>query len=190
MQSKATPGQFGKPIQEGVPGLQRDPKAKPPRLTYSIFRNDCHLPAMDSADRRLRPVRDTGYMHIHKSRGFTQARQNHNRHRIHTQQTQNTNTKSQYTRTHSDSKRLMQIGTRRARLKSAGEYQDSRRISRAMIRSPPQGVCVKESVCVWRLGLRASLQPWHSFLHRFAKVASVSWVLPCAAFEYRAWVWS
>jgi hypothetical protein len=27
-----------------------------PRLTYSIFRSDCHLPAMDSADRRLRPV--------------------------------------------------------------------------------------------------------------------------------------
>ncbi len=37
---------------KGVPGLQRDPKAKPPRLTYSIFRSDCHLPAMDSADRR------------------------------------------------------------------------------------------------------------------------------------------
>ncbi len=49
-------GLFGKPIMEGVPGLQRDPKAKPPRLTYSIFRSDCHLPAMDSADRRLRPV--------------------------------------------------------------------------------------------------------------------------------------
>ncbi len=41
------------PIKEGVPGLQRGPKAKPPRLTYSIFRSDCHLPAMDSADSNL-----------------------------------------------------------------------------------------------------------------------------------------
>ncbi len=31
------------------------PETKPPRLTYAIFRSDCHLPAMDSADRRLRP---------------------------------------------------------------------------------------------------------------------------------------
>ncbi len=36
--------------------MQRGPKAKPPRLTYSIFRSDCHLPAMESADKRLRPV--------------------------------------------------------------------------------------------------------------------------------------
>ncbi len=36
--------------------MQRGPKAKPPRLTYSILRSDGHLPAMDSADRRLRPV--------------------------------------------------------------------------------------------------------------------------------------
>jgi hypothetical protein len=35
-------------------------------------------------------------------------------------------------------------------------------------------------------GLRVSLQPWHSFLHRFAEVASMSWVLPCAVFESRA----
>ncbi len=27
-----------------------------------------------------------------------------------------------------------------------------------------------------RLDLRASLQPWHSFLNRFAEVASKSWV--------------
>ncbi len=41
-----TKGNFGKPIQEEVPGLQRGPKTKLPRLTYSIFRDDCHLPAM------------------------------------------------------------------------------------------------------------------------------------------------
>ncbi len=35
-------GHFGKPIKEGVPGLQRGPKARPPRLTYSILRSDCH----------------------------------------------------------------------------------------------------------------------------------------------------
>jgi hypothetical protein len=35
-------GHFCKPIQKGVPGLHRDPKAKPPRLTYSIFQRDCH----------------------------------------------------------------------------------------------------------------------------------------------------
>ncbi len=35
---------FGKPIQEGVPGLQQGPKAKLPRPTYSISRDDCHLP--------------------------------------------------------------------------------------------------------------------------------------------------
>ncbi len=29
-----------------------------------------------------------------------------------------------------------------------------------------------------QIGLRASLQPWHSFLNMFAKVASVSWVIP------------
>jgi hypothetical protein len=28
--------------------MQRDPKAAPPRPTYSIFRSDCHLPDMDS----------------------------------------------------------------------------------------------------------------------------------------------
>ncbi len=39
--------------------MQRGPKAARPRLTYSIFRSDCHLPAMDSADRRLRPVQET-----------------------------------------------------------------------------------------------------------------------------------
>jgi hypothetical protein len=33
-------------FQEGVPGMQRGQKAKPPRPTYSIFRSDCHLPAM------------------------------------------------------------------------------------------------------------------------------------------------
>ncbi len=49
-------GHFGKPFKEGVPGLQRGPRAAPPRPTYSIFRSDYHLPAMDSADRRLRPV--------------------------------------------------------------------------------------------------------------------------------------
>jgi hypothetical protein len=52
-------GHFGKPLKKGastVPGLQPGPKAKPPRLTYSIFPNDCHLPTMDSADRRFRPV--------------------------------------------------------------------------------------------------------------------------------------
>ncbi len=43
-------------MKEGVPELRQGPKAKPPRLTYSIFRSDCHLSAMDSADRRLRPV--------------------------------------------------------------------------------------------------------------------------------------
>ncbi len=41
-----TRGSFGKPIQEGVPGLQRGPKAKLARPTNSIFRDDCHLPAM------------------------------------------------------------------------------------------------------------------------------------------------
>ncbi len=35
-------GHFGKPIKEGVPGLQRGLKAKPPRPTYSIFRSNCH----------------------------------------------------------------------------------------------------------------------------------------------------
>ncbi len=54
-------GHFGKPIKEGVPGLQRGPKAKPPRLTYSIFRSYCHLPAMNSTDRRLRPVSSRFY---------------------------------------------------------------------------------------------------------------------------------
>jgi hypothetical protein len=49
-------GHFGKPIQEVVPGLRRGPKAKPPCPTYSIFGSDCLLPALDSADRRLRPV--------------------------------------------------------------------------------------------------------------------------------------
>ncbi len=39
-------GIFGKTIQEGVPGLQRGPKAKQPRPTYLIIRDDCHLPAM------------------------------------------------------------------------------------------------------------------------------------------------
>ncbi len=39
-------GTFGKPIQEGVPGLQRGPRDKLLRPTYSIFRDDCHLPAM------------------------------------------------------------------------------------------------------------------------------------------------
>ncbi len=49
---------FGKHIEERVPGLQRGPKAKTPRPTYSIFRvrGDCHLPAIDTADRRLRLV--------------------------------------------------------------------------------------------------------------------------------------
>ncbi len=46
---------FGYPMKQRMPGLQRRPKAKPPRPTYSIFRSDCHLPAMESADRRLRP---------------------------------------------------------------------------------------------------------------------------------------
>ncbi len=36
-------GHFGKPIQEGVPGLQQDPKAKPPRPTGLIFRSDYHF---------------------------------------------------------------------------------------------------------------------------------------------------
>jgi hypothetical protein len=40
--------------------LQRGPKAKLPRTTYSIFRSDCHLPItgimIDLADRQLRPV--------------------------------------------------------------------------------------------------------------------------------------
>ncbi len=49
-------GHFGKPIQEGVPGLQRCPKAKPPRPTNLIIPSDCHLPAIDSSDGRLRPV--------------------------------------------------------------------------------------------------------------------------------------
>ena len=39
--------------------MQLDPKTKPP--TYSIFRSDCHLPAMYSADRRLRPVDPKSY---------------------------------------------------------------------------------------------------------------------------------
>jgi hypothetical protein len=39
-------GNFGKPIQEGVPGLQRGPKAKLAWPTYSIFRDGCKLPAM------------------------------------------------------------------------------------------------------------------------------------------------
>ncbi len=50
-------GHFGNPIQDGVPGLQRGPKAKPPRPTFSFFRSDCHIPVMESADRRLRPVK-------------------------------------------------------------------------------------------------------------------------------------
>ncbi len=40
-------GHFGKPMKEGVPGLQRGLKATPPRLTYSIFRSDCQIPAID-----------------------------------------------------------------------------------------------------------------------------------------------
>ncbi len=45
-----TRGNFRKPIQEGVPAMQRGPKlgpkAEPSRLTYSTFRCDGHLPAM------------------------------------------------------------------------------------------------------------------------------------------------
>ncbi len=41
-----TRGNLGIPIQEGVPWLQRDPKAKLPRPTLSTFLGDCHLPAM------------------------------------------------------------------------------------------------------------------------------------------------
>ncbi len=41
-----TRGHFGKPIQEGVPGLQRGPRAKSPPATNSIFRSNSHLPAM------------------------------------------------------------------------------------------------------------------------------------------------
>ncbi len=33
-------------------------------------------------------------------------------------------------------------------------------------------------------------QPWHFFLNRFTKVASMSWMLPGAAFEARAWALS
>ncbi len=40
-------------LKKRVLGLQRGPKAKAPRLTFSIFLGDCHIPAMDSADRRL-----------------------------------------------------------------------------------------------------------------------------------------
>jgi hypothetical protein len=43
-------------LRKGVLGSQRSPAAKPPRPTDSIVRSDCHLPAMDSADRRARPV--------------------------------------------------------------------------------------------------------------------------------------
>jgi hypothetical protein len=35
-----------KPCEEGVPGLQRGPKAAPPRPAGSIFRSHCHLPAI------------------------------------------------------------------------------------------------------------------------------------------------
>jgi hypothetical protein len=49
-------GHIGKAAKKGVPGLQRGTKAKPPRPTCSIFRRNCHLPAMYSADKRLRPV--------------------------------------------------------------------------------------------------------------------------------------
>ncbi len=41
--------------QEGVPGLQRGPTAKPPCPTYSIFRGECLLSALDEAGRQLLP---------------------------------------------------------------------------------------------------------------------------------------
>ncbi len=37
-------------------GCSEARRPRQPRPTYSIFRCDCHLPAMDSADRLLRPV--------------------------------------------------------------------------------------------------------------------------------------
>jgi hypothetical protein len=40
-------GSRGKPIQDGVPEMQRDPKAKPPCPTDSNFLRDCHLSTMD-----------------------------------------------------------------------------------------------------------------------------------------------
>ncbi len=49
-----TRGSFGKPLQEGVPGLQRGPKAKLPRPTFNFPRR-LSPPNHDSADRRLRP---------------------------------------------------------------------------------------------------------------------------------------
>ncbi len=49
-------GSLGKAIQEGVPRLHRGPKAKPPRPTDWKCLRDCHLPAIDSDERRLRPL--------------------------------------------------------------------------------------------------------------------------------------
>ncbi len=46
-------GRFGRPIKEGEPGFQRDPKAAPPHPTYSILRSDIHLEAVEAAARRL-----------------------------------------------------------------------------------------------------------------------------------------
>jgi hypothetical protein len=65
-------------------------------------------------------------------------------------------------------------------LSLAGEYGTSLGLSRAR-----HALALPS-----RLGLRASLLPWHSFFDRFADVASMSWVLPCAAFEFRTWAWS
>ncbi len=47
-------GHFGKPIKEGVSGLQRGPKAKPSRPTCSIFRSDRHL--LEALERLSPPI--------------------------------------------------------------------------------------------------------------------------------------
>ncbi len=65
LQNSGHGGHFGEPIQEGVLELQRDPKAAPPRPAQSIFLSNCHLPAMDLPDRRLRPAVHI-YDHFHR----------------------------------------------------------------------------------------------------------------------------
>ncbi len=60
-------GNFGTPIQERVPRMQRGPKARPPRPKDSTFRRDRGLPSMDSADRQVRPL--SAYPFTHSTGG-------------------------------------------------------------------------------------------------------------------------